>query len=65
MTVKIRFMQTSRALELSTVTNAYTKGNVYCVYFATKKVTRKFPLCNIFDIEESYEDELHGVEGSQ
>lgn len=53
MKVKIRLKQTSQAIEYADAKNAYQKGDLYCVFLSTGLV-KKYPLADIFDIEESY-----------
>lgn len=53
MKVEIRLKQTSQAIKFENVKNAYQKGDFYCVYLDTG-VVKKYPIADIFDIEESY-----------
>ncbi len=53
MKIKVRLDRTSQAIELE-AKNAYQKGDMYCVYLETGAV-KKYPLVNIFEVEESYE----------
>lgn len=53
MKVKIELKETSQGIELDAV-NAYTKGDLYCVYLASGKV-QKYPLSNIWRITEDYD----------
>jgi hypothetical protein len=43
----------SQPVVYGNVKNAYTKDSLYCLYLDEGKV-HKFPLCNIFRIEEDY-----------
>lgn len=52
--IKIWFMETSQPIVIQNAKNAYTKGRLYCVY-QDDGVVVKYPLCNIFKIEENYE----------
>lgn len=53
MKVKIHLLSQSQPIEYCDVKNAYTKDGLFCVY---KKdgVVVKYPLVNIFRIEETY-----------
>lgn len=53
MTILIHMNQQSKPIIRKHVMNAYTKGNLYCVYFKNGDV-KKYPLCNIFEITENY-----------
>ena len=52
MNIKIWLLETSQPIEL-TGKNSYTKGGLYCVY-KNDGIVVKYPLCNIFRIEETY-----------
>lgn len=51
-TIKIWLMETSEPLTYQAI-STYTKGRLYCLYLVTGNVV-KFPMCNIFRIEEEY-----------
>lgn len=53
MEVKIRLKQTSQAIVYNSAKNAYQKGDLYCV-FLNDETVKKYPIADIFDIEESY-----------
>lgn len=50
MKLKIHLISQSQPIYRENVNNAYTKDGLYCVL--TKDKVEKFPLCNIFKIEE-------------
>lgn len=50
--IDVWLMETSEPLVYQ-AKNTYTKGRLYCIYLANGAVV-KFPLCNIFRIEEVY-----------
>ena len=52
MKISIRLDRTSQPIVLDAI-NSYQKGDMYCVYLTTKKV-KKYPLINIFEVEEDY-----------
>lgn len=52
MKVQIHLKETSQVLEHSAL-NAYTKGELYCVYCENSTVY-KYPLSNIWRITEDY-----------
>lgn len=56
MKVKVHLLSQSQAMEISNVTNAYTKDSLYCLYFKDTNTVSKYPLCNIYKIEEQYND---------
>lgn len=56
--VNIRLQEASKPKHYENVINVYTKGNLLCVYFIDefeKKTVHKYPLMNIFRVEEGYE----------
>ncbi len=55
MTVRIWLKETSQPLEYFNVENAYTKGDLYCVFIREENKVCKYPIANIWRIEESYE----------
>jgi len=55
MRIEIHLLEQSQPMIFTKVTNAYTKGGLYCIY-NDERVT-KFPLCSIFRIIESYQME--------
>ncbi len=54
MTVRIWLKETAQPLVYFEVENAYTKGDLYCVFIREKNIIYKYPLSNIWRIEESY-----------
>jgi hypothetical protein len=52
MTVKVHLLSQSQAMVFENVINAYTKDGLYCILKSDKTVS-KFPLCNIFRIDET------------
>lgn len=55
--IEIQRNESSYSIVYENVINAYTKGNLYCVFFVNSKqerVTHKFPLCSLFRIIEDY-----------
>jgi hypothetical protein len=56
--MKVHLISQSAPIEYHHVENTYTKDGLYCVMFVdtekNKKVVHKFPLVNIFRIEEDY-----------
>ena len=54
MNVKVRLSLTSQPLVFYNVTNAYQKGDWYCIYM--NNVVRKIPIIRIFDVEETYKE---------
>ena len=53
MTVYIHLVSQSKPIVRENVINAYTKDGMYCVYLESK-VVKKYPLCNIYEVEETY-----------
>ena len=59
--VSIQRNETSQPIVYKNVTNAYTKGNMYCVTFDVPTTgsgvplvfTHKYPLCSIFRVTET------------
>lgn len=54
MKVKIRLKETSQELVFENVANAYTKGGLYCLYLRDRNTVIKFPLANVWSVEEEY-----------
>jgi hypothetical protein len=52
MNVEISLKETSQKITHADATNAYTKGDMYCVYVSGKVF--KYPMTNIWRVEESY-----------
>jgi hypothetical protein len=52
-TIKIHMNSQSKPIVRKKVVNLYTKDGLYCVYLEDGTV-KKYPLVNIFEIEESY-----------
>jgi len=52
MEIKVHLLSQSKPMEFKDVKNAYTKDGMYCVYKDGK--VHKYPMCNIFKVEESY-----------
>lgn len=53
MKIKVRYLETSQPIEFNAV-NTYTKGPLYCIYLGKDIPVKKIPLCQIFDIDEGY-----------
>ncbi len=53
MKIKVHLLSQSKPIEYEDVKNAYTKSGLYCVYLKNNQV-HKYPLCNVFRIEEDY-----------
>jgi len=53
MKVEIYLKETSQRIEFEDAKNAYTKGDLYCVYTKDDWVY-KYPISNIFNVRESY-----------
>ena len=53
MRVEIYMKETSQRIEYKDAVNAYTKGDLYCVYTKDNWVY-KYPIANIFNVRESY-----------
>ena len=54
MKIIVHLLSQSKGIEYPNVTNAYTKDGMYCIYKEDAKLVHKYPLVNIFRIEESY-----------
>jgi hypothetical protein len=54
MIVAVTLRETSQPIVHEEVTNAYTKGDLYCVYIQKSNRVYKYPLVSIWRIEESY-----------
>lgn len=52
-TVKIHMNSQSKPIVRKGVINSYTKDGLYCVYLESG-VVKKYPMVNIFEIEENY-----------
>jgi len=52
MTIKIHLLSQSKPIEYKDVKNAYTKDGLYCIY--KDGIVHKYPMVNIFRIEETY-----------
>jgi hypothetical protein len=55
MNIKVHLLSQSKSIDYKKVKNAYTKDGMYCVYTEKNNVF-KYPLVNIFRVEESYDD---------
>lgn len=53
MIVLVHMQSQAQPVKYENVKNAYTKDGLYCLYLETNKV-HKFPLVNIFRVEEDY-----------
>ena len=53
MNITVHLLSQSKGIIHNDVVNAYTKDGLYCVYLNTSLVY-KYPMINIFRIEESY-----------
>lgn len=56
-TVEIHLLHQSTPIKISSVTNTYQKGSMYCVYYLNEKqetVVDKFPIEHIFRVREGY-----------
>jgi hypothetical protein len=56
MTILIHLTTQSNPITRHDIKNAYTKGSLYCVKLEDGRV-EKYPLCNIFRIEETQLDQ--------
>lgn len=54
MKVQIYLKETSQRIEFENVTNAYTKGLLYCVFLRDENKVYKYPLDNILNVCETY-----------
>jgi len=52
--VIVRLKEQSDGIVHENVTNAYTKGYLYCVYVKDNNEVYKYPLLDIFQIRETY-----------
>lgn len=58
MFVVVHLKETSRKLSYGMAENTYVKGPFYCVYFKDDtgaKYVHKFPIADIWRVEESYD----------
>ena len=62
--VKIWLITTSQPIEIFNVKNTYTKSGLYCVY-TNNNIVQKYPLCNIFKIEEPYSFDSNKCDSKQ
>lgn len=53
--VRVKLTETSQPLVYEKVINTYTKGGLYCILYqkGNEKLVHKYPLCNVFRIEET------------
>jgi hypothetical protein len=58
--IKIWLMETSQPIIIENEKNAYTEGQMYCVLKDDETVV-KYPLCNVFRAEETYEPSMDEV----
>ena len=54
MTVLVHLLSQSRPIKHEDVLNTYTKDGLFCVF--TEETVFKYPMTNIFRIEEPYKD---------
>jgi hypothetical protein len=64
MNVEVQLKESSQSIVHENVVNAYTKGDMYCVFVAGKDGSRstrpstssvyKYPLANVWRVKESY-----------
>jgi hypothetical protein len=52
MIIEVHLQEQSQPIKFESVTNAYTKGGMYCILKDNE--VQKFPMCNIFRVKESY-----------
>jgi hypothetical protein len=52
MIIEVHLQEQSQPIRFESVTNAYTKGGMYCILKDNE--VQKFPMCNIFRVKESY-----------
>ena len=58
--IKVHLFSQSKPIEYTKAINSYTKDGMYCLLFIKEeegkivKLVHKFPLCNIFRVEEEY-----------
>ncbi len=57
MRVRIWLKESSQTLDYLDAKNTYQKGDLFCVYY--NEVVHKYPIANIWRIEESYFAEEH------
>ncbi len=56
MIVYIQFISNSVPVVYENVKDVYTKDALLCLSFTNSKTVIKFPLCNVFSIESTYEE---------
>jgi hypothetical protein len=56
MNVKITFISSSIPTVFEHAKDVYTKDSLLCLSFTNSKNIIKFPLCNVFSIESTYEN---------
>lgn len=54
MRVSVRLLSTSQPIVHVEVENTYTKDGLFCVHIKTQNKVIKYPVINIFTIEEDY-----------
>ena len=54
MKVKVRLLSSSQPIKFEGVTNTYVKCGMFCVYISDKNKVFKYPMSNIFDVQEDY-----------
>jgi hypothetical protein len=54
MLVTVWLKETAQPISFTVAENAYTKGQFYCILNKTSGVVTKFPIANIWRVEESY-----------
>lgn len=57
MEIKVHLLSASKPIILENVSNTYTKDGLFCVLIKDENKVFKYPLCNIFNIEEPYDSE--------
>lgn len=63
MIVKIKTQQASEPIIYPNALGTFQKVDMFCVFFMTedgKRMTHKYPMCNIFRVENEYPTTDHG-----
>ena len=53
MNIKVHLFSQSKSIGYKNIKNAYTKDGMYCIY-TEDNIVYKYPMVNIFRIEETY-----------
>jgi len=54
MVVSVHLISQSKKIDYTNVENTYTKDGLFCIYMKDKNMVHKYPVQNIFRVEESY-----------